>query len=200
MIFFLSWVSQVLGRSWVYQGRPLLDKPWANRPDSSVLFCLPSNLYTVMMPAALSCQKLGLLKVLTTPLSASACPAICLVLSILGFYFHPYTRRPSWAHLLDERTSLLVSVIMVCLFLISHLPFPISFLTHAQGTFTLVARPFSSLIFSDRCRHSHDPPPSSFPFSVIIHPIYHRYHHFLLCCYCIADEAFFFLLHAKLTG
>lgn len=59
--------SQVLGRSWVYQGRPLLDKPWTNRPDSSVLFCLPSNLYTVMMPAALSCQKLGLLKVLTTP-------------------------------------------------------------------------------------------------------------------------------------
>lgn len=94
--------SQVLGRSWVYQGRPLLDKPWTNRPDSSVLFCLPSNLYTVMMPAALSCQKLGLLKVLTTPLSASACPAICLVLSILRFYFHPYTRRPSWAHLLDE--------------------------------------------------------------------------------------------------
>lgn len=55
-IFFLSWV---LGRSRVYQGRPLLDKPWANRQDASVLFCLSSNLYTVMMPAVLSCQMLG---------------------------------------------------------------------------------------------------------------------------------------------
>ncbi|KIK21488.1 hypothetical protein PISMIDRAFT_540245 [Pisolithus microcarpus 441] len=124
-----------------------------------------------MMPAALSCQKLGLLKVLTTP-------SFCVSMS---------RDLPCTLH-----TQVLFSPV--------HSPSLVGPSIRRKPGLCWLARPFSSLIFSDRCRHPHDPPPSSFPFSVIIHPIYHRYHHFLLCCYCIADEAFFFLLHAKLTG